>query len=252
MRLDNFLVEKQYFETRTKAKQAITRGEIFIDGIRIEKPSFNVEDGVNVKRFFNSEYVSNGGFKMEKALRDFGFSVANLICADIGASTGGFTDCLIQNGAKTVYAVDLNDGQLHSDLKKNKAVKQLVCNVKNLTKSFFDENIDLVVADLSFISATIVMPVFYDILDKDKYLILLVKPQFEVGRKRKFKNGIVNDPCVRKNACLNVLKSAGDAGFSLINITSAPLVEGKNTEYLMLFQKKETAGFDISLFDFGR
>lgn len=250
MRLDSFLVEKLYFETRTKAKQAVERGEIFINGKCVLKPSFSVDQDAKIKRVFKSEYVSNGGFKMEKALNDFNFSVNGLICADVGASTGGFTDCLLQNGAKKIYAVDLNSDLLHYKLKENSSVKQVVCNAKNLSLTTFDEALDLVVADLSFISATMIMPVFSRILSDDKFLILLVKPQFEIGEKRKFKNGIVNDAKSRKSACLNVLSSAKNFGFALIDFTTAPINEGKNIEYLLLLQKNKNDVFDINTFNF--
>ncbi len=247
MRLDSYLTEKKYFDTRTKAKQAILRGEIYINGEKILKPAFEIapELDVTVKRVCKTEYVSNGGFKLEKALHDFNFSVKDFICADIGASTGGFTDCLLQNGVKRVYSVDLNDELLHKKLKVNPSVIQITANAKNLSKKSFIEKIQLIVADLSFISATNVLPVFENILDDGCFLILLIKPQFEIGEKRKFKNGIINDVKARKTACLKVIEAAIRHNLFPSGITTAPVNDGKNIEYLILCQKNVKSDFNI-------
>ncbi len=251
MRLDSYLTEKKFFDTRTKAKEAISRGEILLNGKVIFKASYEVDVGIDydIKKICKTEYVSNGGYKLEKALTNFNFSPYGLICADIGASTGGFTDCLLQNGAKKVYAVDLNDTLLHEKLKNNPSVIQLVDNAKNLTKTSFFDRIDLIVADLSFISATMVLPVFENILIDDGYLLLLIKPQFEIGEKRKFKNGIVNDKKLRLDACQNIIDSAIKHNLFPHNITTAPVKDKKNIEYLILCQKNNKIDFNFSNYD---
>ena len=237
MRLDFYLTENGYFDSRTKAKQAIERGEIFVNDKQIEKPSFDVVDSPKIKHVYVNKYVSLGGFKIEKALKDFNYSVKDLVVADVGASTGGFTDCLIQNGAKQVYAIDLNDTLLHNDLKNNNKVSLIVKNAKELTKTDFDAEIDLLVADLSFISITQVIPTFSNLINKGKNMLLLIKPQFEIGQYKKFKNGIVRDEKIHSSVCENVVKAAQQFGFKKINITTAPLNKDKNLEFLILFEK---------------
>ena len=237
MRLDFYLVEKGYFDSRTKAKQAIERGEIFINGKKIEKPAFDVVDTPDVKHVFASKFVSLGGFKIEKALNDFEYPVNDLIVADIGASTGGFTDCLIQKGAKKVYAVDLNDQLLHKELKDNDKVKLIVKNAKDLEASDFDEDLDLLVADLSFISITQVIPAFSRLINKGKKMLLLIKPQFEIGQYKKFKNGIIRDEKIHLSVCEKVIDTAKQFGFEKIQLTTAPLNKDKNIEFLILFDK---------------
>ncbi len=239
MRIDEFLFANGFFDSRTKAKQAIEDGNVFMDGKQIKKPSVDVAD-VELSRITvkaKVSFVSLGGYKLLKALKDFDFSVKDLVVADIGASTGGFTDCLLQNGAAKVYAVDLNDDLLHDFLKKNGKVVRIIKNAKNLTADDF-ENLDLITADLSFISAKQVLGVFYGILPENGKVILLIKPQFEIGEKRKFKNGIVKDSKTVKSVCGEVYDAARSVGFVALNMTTAPIKEKKNTEFLILLAKK--------------
>lgn len=252
MRLDIFLTEKGYFDSRTKAKQAIERGEIYIDGKKVTKSALDIsEDSVAVERICESSFVSLGGFKLDKALCDFDFSVENMVCADIGASTGGFTDCLIKRNARKVYAVDLNDGLLHDSLKTNEKVVTVIKNAKELNLSDFGNDVpNFIVCDLSFISATYVMPVLSNLLSAGDFMILLIKPQFETGEKKKFKNGIIKDSKIRRSACKKVYDSAVANGFSPIKITTAPIVEGKNVEYLILLRKGKYKTFDLNEYSF--
>lgn len=240
MRLDNYLVEREVFCSRTKAKQAIERGEIYVDGKQIFKVSYELSENFsgNVEYRYLEKYVSLGGYKLKKALVDFDFSVENFIVADIGASTGGFTDCLLNCGAKQVFAVDLNDGLLHESLKNDDRVISIIKNAKDLVLSDFSSRPDLFVADLSFISITQIFPVFSRLVEKGKNLIVLVKPQFETGEKRKFKNGIIKDKNVHKVVCDSVLSCAIENGFLHMKTTTAPIVANKNLEFLMLFEKK--------------
>ena len=237
MRLDTFLVEQNILDSRTKAKQAIERGEIFVDDKNITKPAFEIFDEPEIKHVYQSKYVSLGGFKIEKALKDFNFSVQDLVVADVGASTGGFTDCLIQKGAKKVYAIDLNDELLHKNLKENNKVCLLIKNAKDLVKTDFAEDLDLVVADLSFISITQVIPTFSKLISSGKKLLILIKPQFEIGQYKKFKNGIVRDEKIHIKVCENVVNTANEFGFNKLLLTTAPINKDKNVEFLILFEK---------------
>ena len=238
MRLDNYLAEKGYFDSRTKAKQAIERGEIFVNNSKITKPAFEIDnDNVKIEYIYDKKYVSLGGYKLEKGLKDLSVLVEGLTVADIGASTGGFTHCLLQNGAKKVYAVDLNEDLLHPSLKQDSRVVLIVKNAKDLTKSDFDEDIDLIVGDLSFISITQVIPVFSQLINKQKRLMLLIKPQFELGGHKKFKNGIIRDKNIHKQVCENIINVAKNYDFNFISITSAPISQDKNTEFLVLLEK---------------
>lgn len=237
MRLDNYLVEKGFFESRTKAKQSIERGEVLIDNKLINKPSFDIQVDCEVKLVYDSLFVSLGGFKLEKALNDFGIDVNGLIVADIGASTGGFTDCLLKRGAKNVFAVDLRDDLLHQTLKSNSKVKMVVKNAKELSLSDFDMDLDMIVADLSFISVKSVLPIFHNLLRDGKKAIILIKPQFETGRKTRYKNGIVRDQKVHQTVCREVYDFAISCNLAPQGFTIAPLVSGKNKEFLILLEK---------------
>ncbi len=246
-RLDEFLVAKGYFDSRTKAKQSILRGEISVNGKLVDKPSTNVDGNVDLDIVIQSEksFVSLGGYKLDKALTEFDIDVKGMVCADIGASTGGFTDCLLQRGAKRVYAVDLNDKLLHSSLKSNPNVIEIIANAKDLTAERFDEDLQIITADLSFISASLVMNVFYNLIDFEKLVILLIKPQFENKSKIKFKNGIIKDSKVREEACVRVINCAIECGFYPLSITNAPIQKDKNVEYLLLLKKSRNKISDL-------
>ncbi|MEG9429619.1 MAG: TlyA family RNA methyltransferase [Christensenellaceae bacterium] len=246
MRIDEFLFTKGFFDSRTKAKQAIERGDVFYDDRKVLKASAYVSEDDTAKiEIKDGEYfVSLGGYKLSKALKDFGFSVEGLTVADVGASTGGFTDCLIKNGAKQVYAVDLNDDLLHESLKNNEKVVRIIKNARNLTATDFS-GLDLITADLSFISAKQVLSVFYNLLPESGKIILLIKPQFEIGEKRRFKNGIIKDEKTVKSVCRSVYEEAVKVGFSAIDLTDAPRSEDKNTEYLIFLRKDGKNGVDF-------
>jgi len=240
MRLDNYLVEKGYFDSRTKAKQAIERGEIFVNKIKITKPAFDIIGdnlATNIEYVYEKSYVSLGGYKLEKGLKDLNVDVSNLVVADIGASTGGFTDCLLQNGAKKVYAVDLNDNLLHQSLKQDSRVSLIVKNAKELKTEDFYDRIDFIVGDLSFISITQVIPILSKLIDKNKKAMLLIKPQFETGGHKKFKNGIIRDKNIHKEVCDNIIEVSKNNSFNFLGITSAPITQDKNTEFLILLEK---------------
>ena len=248
MRIDEFLFVKGYFDSRNKAKTAINKGMIRLDGNKVEKPSLFIEENSSHKIEVDSVefFVSLGGYKLSKALTDFEIRPEGLICADIGASTGGFTDCLIKNGANKVYAVDVNCKQLHDSLKSNEKVIPLEKNVKSLTANDFNDKLDLIVADLSFISAKSVLNVLDELLDFNKTVILLIKPQFEIGEKRKFKNGIIKSAEIRKKTCKSVYDCAVNTNLRPIAATVAPICQDKNVEYLLLLKKD---GSEFKSFD---
>ncbi|MBR5192169.1 MAG: TlyA family RNA methyltransferase [Clostridia bacterium] len=241
MRIDQFLTNNGFFETRTKAVQAIKRQEVYYENKVVDKPSFNVEvEDINKIQIKSPiEFVSLGGYKLQKALIDFNYNVNNLICVDLGASTGGFTDCLIKFGAKKVYAVDVNDTLLHKSLKENSKVIEIIKNAKNLVKEDFEENIDLITADLSFISSKLFLPIMANIISVEKDIILLIKPQFEVGKKIKFKNGIIKDEKLLKNILNETISCCVENGFIPKKITFAPNGKRKNKEFLLLATKTD-------------
>lgn len=248
MRLDVYLAEKGFFDTRTKAKQAVERGEVYIDGKQANKASAEMiwEKNYLIERICEEDFVSLGGFKLSKAIKDFGINVEGLCAADVGASTGGFTDCLLKNGAKRVYAVDLNDGLLHNRLKLDDKVVSVIKNAKDLERGDFGERIDFLTADLSFISATLVLPVFYNLLDSGARVVLLIKPQFENERRIRCKNGVIKDKKIIKAACKKVYEAATGCGFLPIDVTCAPLHKDKNVELLILLKKEKG---EIPFFD---
>ena len=241
-RLDVLLFEKGYFESREKARIAIMEGLVFVNKAISDKPGTQVnEDALIEVKGDTCPYVGRGGYKIAKALDVFGIDPAGFVCADIGASTGGFTDCLLQNGAKKVFSVDLNDNLLHKSLKNDFRVIPVIKNAKLLTKTDFD-SLDFLTADLSFISAKQVLKVFYDLLPNGGKMVLLIKPQFEVGEKRKFKNGIIKDDKLRKEVCGSVVDYAKNVGFSTLKMTTAPQFKDKNIEFLILLQKGTEGG----------
>ncbi len=235
MRLDKFLSEK--FSSRTKAAEAIEKGLITVNGSRVS-PSYNVKETDKVEITEAEEnYVSVGGYKLAKALKDFSFSVKGGIFADIGASTGGFTDCLFQNGAKKVYCIDVGESQLSEKLNYNNVVVIDNFNARNLDKSLFYEDLDGVVIDVSFISLTYILGSVSDILSRGKSAIALIKPQFECESRNVGKNGIVRDEKTRKKIIRKIYDFAISVDMFPQNLTTAPLAKGKNTEYLILLEK---------------
>ncbi len=249
MRLDLFLEKNNFFDSRTKAKQAIERGEILVNGKVIDKSSYQIsDDNAKVQYVYNSKYVSLGGYKLEKALKDFEYNAKGLIAVDIGASTGGFTDCLLKNDVKKVYAVDLNEDLLHKSLKENDKVIEIIKNAKYLNLDDFNDTVDLVVADLSFISSTIILPIISNIISDGKDVILLIKPQFENDERIKFKNGIIRDKKYQKQACLKVFDCAKSHNLTPLKFTTAPINRDKNVEYLILLRKNAKYKLNINEF----
>lgn len=238
MRLDKFLAEK--YKSRTKAAEAIVGGLVKING-KVVAPSYDFKEGDKLEIIQAKErFVSNGGYKLSKALKDFGFSVEGKTFIDVGASNGGVTDCLFQNGAKKVYCIDVGESQLDDSLKDKNVIVMDNFNARDLTKDAFPEKIDGAVIDVSFISLTYVLKNVADIIEDNDFIIALIKPQFECESKKVGKNGIVKEASVHKKILIKILEYARDIGLSAKNLTNAPIKQGKNLEYLALFQKKQS------------
>jgi 23S rRNA (cytidine1920-2'-O)/16S rRNA (cytidine1409-2'-O)-methyltransferase len=235
MRIDKYLQPK--FGSRTKAAEAITQGIVLVNG-KIINPSYEFKETDEITFLEKEEsFVSNGGYKLNKALKDFNFSVAGKIVADIGASNGGFTDCLFQHGAEKVYCIDVGESQLDDSLKTKNVVIIDNFNARNLSKDIFQEQIDGVVIDVSFISLTYILKQVADILNDNCFVIALIKPQFECESKNVGKNGIVKDPLAHKSIIKKIFNFACDCNLVPINLTNAPIKDGKNKEYLILLEK---------------
>jgi len=235
-RLDILLVEKGLVESRTLAQKMIMAGEILIDGQAEFKPSQVYDDSISIELKSKPPFVSRGGEKLLKGLQEFSLTdLTGKICVDIGASTGGFTDCLLQHGAERVYAVDVGYGQLHDKLRKNQRVIVMErTNVRNI-QSFPDE-VDLITVDASFISLKTILPVIKTWSKGKQYdVIALVKPQFEVGRELAARGrGVIRDESIRKEVVEDILTFARKERFKVQGMTESPLLGPKgNKEYLI-------------------
>ena len=243
MRLDTFLFENDLFPSRTKAMDAIKEGLVLYNG-KVAKCSQDVSS-FNGIEILNREtnFVSNGGYKLEKALNDFNFSPSGLVCADIGASNGGFTDCLLKRGASKVFAIDVNSSQLDPSLLCDKVVVVDNCNARFLTSETLGERVDLVVCDVSFISLKYVLPAVNSVLKDNGTALMLIKPQFECGKEYLGNSGIVKSKQARITACLDIYNFSLNLGLVPINITNAPIKEKKNIEYVIMLKKGKIEPF---------
>lgn len=235
MRLDKYLAER--FGSRTKAAAAISEGRVYVNGKTVT-PSYDYSEGERLEIIEAAEsYVSVGGFKLAKAIKEFGFEVKGKIFVDVGASTGGFTDCLLQNGAKRVYCIDVGESQLDKRLlcEKVKIIDNF--NARNLIPDLFDEKIDGAVIDVSFISLTYILGAVANILDSGGSVLALIKPQFECESKNVGKNGIVKDEKVHERIISKICRFAVACSLMPQKITAAPIVKGKNIEYVILLEK---------------
>jgi len=243
-RLDQLLFEKGIASSRTKAQSIIMAGQVLINEQKIDKAGTLVDEKGTIRILGDQNpYVSRGGLKLEKALDKFKVDPTGRICLDIGASTGGFTDCLLQRGAAKVYAVDVGYGQLDLKIRNDKRVVVIEkTNARNLKPSdLYGENdgkADLAVIDVSFISLSKILPAVFDLIKDKGEAIALVKPQFEAGRSEVGKGGVIKDKTVQEKALNNVIESAKKLGFKLINSTASPIkgADG-NVEFLVYLKK---------------
>ena len=239
MRADIFLVEKGFAESRSRAKSIIEDGRLSVNGKSISKASCDISDAdkVEVIPAPEYEYVSRGGYKLQAALDHFGIDVKGLVAADLGASSGGFCDCLLCRGIKKIYAVDCGSGQLAVKIRNDARVISIEnTNARFIDDSLFGEKADIVVMDLSFISQTLVFPAVSRILKDGGMLVSLIKPQFEAGRAAIGKNGIVKNEKDRKNAIARVTENAKLFGLTPREVIASPIKGGDgNVEYLTVF-----------------
>ncbi len=244
-RLDVLLVEQGYADNRTKAQAIIMSGMVYVNGQKADKPGTSFEETVDIEvRGAACPYVSRGGLKLEKALRDFGVKPEGYVCSDSGASTGGFTDCLLQQGAKKVFAIDVGYGQLDWKIRSDPRVVVMErTNVRYVTPEQLGEPLDLSVIDVSFISLKIVLPVVKTFLKDSGQVVCLIKPQFEAGKEKVGKKGVVRDPETHKEVLDNFLALAKDTGLSVLGLTFSPVKgpEG-NIEFLAHLTREAVEG----------
>ena len=234
-RLDIFLVNKGLFESRSKAQAAIMAGEVLINEQKIDKPGTLIKIDASIRLLGNKlPFVSRGGLKLAKALEVFPLSVKGKIVADLGASTGGFTDCALQNGAIKVYAIDVGYGQLAWKLRSDQRVINMErTNVRFLEKDSLPEAVSVVTIDVAFISLDKVLPAAHKILTEDGCILALIKPQFEAGKENVGKKGVVREAKIHKEVINKVLTQARELGFKVAGLAYSPIKgpEG-NIEYL--------------------
>ncbi len=249
-RLDVLLTERGLLDSRQKAQATIMSGIVFVNGQRVDKVGTAVANDALIEiRGTTLPYVSRGGLKLEKAMQTFPLTLTGKICADIGASTGGFTDCMLQNGAKKVYAVDVGYGQLDWKLRNDARV---VCmertNARYLTHEEIPEELDFASVDVSFISLKLIFPALYGLLREGGEIACLIKPQFEAGREKVGKKGVVRDPAVHLEVLEHFLIHAKENHFTVLGITYSPIrgPEG-NIEYLGFLRKSEEPDAAVDL-----
>jgi len=253
IRLDNLIVQKGITESREKAKALIMAGQIFIDNQKCDKAGQMIDpDKVNVElRGETLKYVSRGGLKLEKAMKEFPITLTGKVCMDIGASTGGFTDCMLQNGASKVFAVDVGYGQFAWKLRNDPRVVNMErTNIRYVTSEQIGESLDFASVDVSFISLKLVLPVAKALLKDGGEIAALIKPQFEAGREQVGKKGVVKDSNVHFSVIRNIVDFSSELGFSVEGLAYSPIKgpEG-NIEYLIYLKndgiKKEISDEDI-------
>ena len=244
IRLDVLLYEKGFVDSREKAKKLIKDGSVMVNG-KIQTKAGVLVSGTETVELCGElmPYVSRGGFKLEKAIDVFGIELKDLVCMDIGASTGGFTDCMLQNGAALVYAIDVGSGQLSCKLSSDKRVVNMEkTNFRYLSKENVPDEIDFASVDVSFISLSHIIPNLYTFLKNGASSVCLIKPQFEAGKEKLGKNGIVKDISVHKEVIHNIYRLAVDTGFTVRGLDFSPIKGPKgNIEYLIYLQKTQEA-----------
>ena len=248
-RLDVLLVQRGLVPSREKAKALIMEGNVFVDGQREDKAGTAFDQAVEIEVRGNTlKYVSRGGLKLEKAMQNFAISLEDKICMDIGASTGGFTDCMLQNGAQKVYAVDVGYGQFAWKLRQDERV---ICmektNIRYVTPEDIADVLDFASVDVSFISLTKVLPAARELLSEQGEMVCLIKPQFEAGREKVGKKGVVREAKVHHEVVAKIFSFAQEIGFGVMAIDFSPIKgpEG-NIEYLVYIKKGEESLIELT------
>lgn len=247
-RLDVLLVEKGYFQSRERAKTAIMEGLVYVDGAISDKPGTGISPDAAIEvKSDPCPYVSRGGLKLEKAINEFGLDLSGKICMDVGASTGGFTDCMLKHGAAKVYSIDVGYGQLAYKLRTDPRVVSIEkCNFRYIADDAFPHEIDFASADVSFISLDKIFPAMVKFMRDGASAAVLVKPQFEAGREEVGKNGIVRDPAVHEKVIAKAISDAAMNGMSCVGLTYSPVKGAKgNIEYLLLLNKGKNIVYNI-------
>lgn len=247
-RLDIYLTENNHFESREKARAAVMAGWVFVNSQKALKPGDTVKPDDIIEVRGGSEFVSRGGYKLKKAADVFSLRLKDKICMDIGASTGGFTDCMLQNGAKKVYAVDVGYGQLAWKLRSDERVVNLErTNIRYLSKEQVSEKLDFASVDVAFISLKLVLPVAYEFLSESGECVCLIKPQFEAGREKVGKKGVVRDKSTHIEVVKSICNFASQTGFYIKGLDFSPIKgpEG-NIEYLLYIAKGEGNSIEYS------
>ena len=240
IRLDQYIFEEGYAPSRRRAQALIMSGIVFVNNQKADKAGTMIKETDIVEvRGKDLKYVSRGGLKLEKAINEYNLDLKDKICMDIGASTGGFTDCMLQNGAQKVYSVDVGYGQLAWKLRSDERVRNMEkTNIRNVTLDILDEKINFFSVDVSFISLKHIFPVAFAISTDDVIGACLVKPQFEAGKEKVGKKGVVRESAVHKEVIENVIGFANEFGFYVHNLTFSPIKgpEG-NIEFLIIISK---------------
>lgn len=241
-RLDAAVFEQGFCDSREKAKTLIMAGVVYVNNQKADKPGMQIKDDDSIEVRSNPlKYVSRGGLKLEKAMSSFDIKLDGLVCADIGASTGGFTDCMLQNGAKKVYSIDVGYGQLAWKLRTDPRVVNMErTNFRYVTKEQVPDELSFASVDVSFISLSLIVPVMRTLMRNDAYGVCLIKPQFEAGRDKIGKKGVVRDKSVHIEVVDNIIGMMLNNGFSVSGLDYSPVKgpEG-NIEYLILVQKSD-------------
>ncbi len=250
-RIDIELVNRGLVESREKAKALIMAGVVYINNQKALKAGDKVKDGDNIEiRGQKLPFVSRGGLKLDKAIKVFDIDLTSKVCMDIGASTGGFTDCMLQNSATKVYAVDVGYGQLAWKLRSDERVVNMErTNIRYIDLNLIEDPVDFISIDVAFISLKLVLPVAYEILNStpESKLVALIKPQFEAGKNDVGKKGVVRDINIHRKVITEVINNAFEIGFSVDNLDFSPIKgpEG-NIEFLVLLSKKGNPEINVS------
>ena len=248
-RLDILLVEKGFFKSREMAKRHIMEGIVLVNDTPVDKAGTKVPSDCRLRIKGNiMPYVGRGGYKLEKAIQAFNLDMKHKIMADIGASTGGFTDCALQNGAEKIYAIDVGTNQLDWKLRNDSRVINLEkTNIKDVTVQMLGEAVDVVATDISFISVLRIIPAVKSILKEDGALIILIKPQFEAGKEKVGKGGVIRDPLIHEKVIRDTIQSFEKDGFVVCDLTYSPIKGGSgNIEFLALLKFHSEEIFDTS------
>lgn len=251
-RLDVLLVKRGLAESREKAKAVIMTGNVFVDGQREDKAGQTFPDTAQIiVKGKKMKYVSRGGYKLERAMESFPIDLISKVCMDVGSSTGGFTDCMLQNGAKLVYAIDVGTNQLAWKLRQDERVVSMEkTNIRYVTPEDIGEAVDFVSIDVAFISLTKVLPAVISLMKEGAQIVCLIKPQFEAGREKVGKKGVVREPAIHIEVIEQITAFAEEMGFSILGLDHSPIrgPEG-NIEYLLYMKKPipdETLEYRVS------